>query len=68
MFQHLIVSGNVTISRTKVKGNISLINVTFTEVFGLDIETLAKINRKLDNYISSFVLPFVNGRLWLFCI
>ena len=68
MFQHSIVSGNVTISGTKVQGNISLIDVTCTEFNGLDIETLAKINRISHTYIPSFALPFVNGRLRLFSI
>ena len=66
MFQHLMVSGNMTINRTKVQGNISLINVTFTEVNNLDKENIAKINRKSNTYISSFALPYVNGRLRLF--
>ena len=59
---------NVTINQTKVQGNISLINVTFTKINGLDNKTLAKINRISHTYIPSFALPFVNGRLRLFSI
>ena len=66
VFQHLIVSGNVTINRAKVEGNISYINVTLTTVTGLKKKTLAKLTRKLD--ISSFVTSYVNGRLRFFFI